>query len=106
VVSRCDLVIANDTMLLHMAGAQNVRALGIFGPTDPAQTRPLGASSDHLWLGPSRIPCAPCHRDGYYPPCLHDHRCMRSLSVESLLSRARALLGKAPRSASLGAAFG
>lgn len=106
VVSRCDLVIANDTMLLHMAGALGVRALGIFGPTDPAQTRPLQTSSDHVWLGPAELPCAPCHRDGFYPPCLHEHRCMRSLSVESVLGRARTLLGGSLQPVSVGAACG
>lgn len=92
VLSRCSLAIANDTMLLHAAEALGVPALGIFGPTDPAQTRPLSPRSDYIWLGPGEIPCAPCHQDGHYPPCLHDHRCMRSLTVERVLVRARMLL--------------
>jgi ADP-heptose:LPS heptosyltransferase len=92
VLSECRLAIANDTMLLHLAGAVGVPAVGIFGPTDPAHYAPLRAGSGHVWLGRAAVPCSPCHQDGFYPPCLNEHRCMRSLSVEAVLARAQSVL--------------
>jgi ADP-heptose:LPS heptosyltransferase len=95
VVSACRLVVTNDTMLLHLARALDVPALGIFGPTDPAHTGPRGEGSAHLWLGPDLVPCSPCHQDGFYPVCTYDHRCMNELPVDVVARTASALLGAA-----------
>lgn len=92
VVAQCGLVVANDTMLLHLAGAVDVPALGVFGPTDPAHYAPLRPGSGHVWLGREAVPCSPCHVDGYYPPCEFAHRCMRELTVDSVFERAMGLL--------------
>lgn len=92
VVSACRLVVTNDTMLLHLARVLEVPALGIFGPTDPAHTGPRGEGSAHLWLGPDLVPCSPCHRDGFYPVCTFDHRCMKELPVDLVARTASALL--------------
>jgi ADP-heptose:LPS heptosyltransferase len=92
VLATCDLAIANDTMLLHLAGALEVPAIGLFGPTNPAHYRPLHAGSDYLWIGGDALPCSPCHRDGYYPPCPFEQKCMRDLSVESVVDKAKLLL--------------
>jgi len=86
VLGACRLVVTNDTLTLHLAEALGTPTIGIFGPTDPAHYRPLGKRSTHLWLGET-LPCSPCHRDGYFPPCAFDHRCMKELSVESVLKK-------------------
>jgi ADP-heptose:LPS heptosyltransferase len=43
VVSRCDLLVAGDTPLLHLAAAQGTPAIGLFGPTDGRRRGPFGA---------------------------------------------------------------
>ncbi|MBI4024886.1 MAG: glycosyltransferase family 9 protein [Verrucomicrobia bacterium] len=91
VLSVCALAVSNDTLILHLAEALNVPVIGIFGPTDPSHYRPLGMRSAHLWLGES-LPCSPCHRDGFFPPCKYQHRCMRDLSVESILKKIEGML--------------
>ncbi len=83
VLGDCSLAVANDSFLLHLAGALGVRCIGIFGPTNPFHYRPLSGNSSFLWLG-DHLPCSPCHRDGYFPPCRHEHRCMRDLDVDSV----------------------
>ncbi|GEM_PF-960945 len=83
VLSVCQRVIANDTLILHLAEAMGVPTIGLFGPTDPAHYRPLGMYSTHLWLG-KKLSCSPCHQNGYFPPCHFQHRCMMELSVESV----------------------
>lgn len=38
----CDLVVCNDTGVMHVAAATGTPLAAIFGPTDPAQWKPLG----------------------------------------------------------------
>jgi ADP-heptose:LPS heptosyltransferase len=94
VLEACSAAVANDTFLLHLAQAVGVPAVGIFGPTDPAHYGPVGRGSSHLWLGPARVPCSPCHDNGYFPPCVNAHRCMRDLPVDAVLDRVLATLGE------------
>ncbi len=92
VVGACSVVVANDSFLLHLAGALGVPSVGLFGPTDPAHYRPLDSRSTHLWIG-GALPCSPCHRDGWFPVCRHDHRCMRDLEVGQVLREVEARVG-------------
>jgi heptosyltransferase-2 len=40
VMQRCDLVLCNDTGVMHVAGAAGARTLAVFGPTDPLRWAP------------------------------------------------------------------
>jgi ADP-heptose:LPS heptosyltransferase len=42
-LSWMDLVISNDTGIMHVAAAVGVPVLSLFGPTEPAQWAPTGA---------------------------------------------------------------
>ena len=90
VLSVCKRVVSNDTLILHLAEAMGVPTVGLFGPTDPAHYRPLGARSTYIWGG-EKLVCSPCHRDGYFPPCRFRHRCMTGLSVESVFQKVEEL---------------
>jgi ADP-heptose:LPS heptosyltransferase len=106
VLSACDRLVANDSFLLHLGEALGVPTVAIFGPTDPRHFRPLGALSRTLWLGPGRIPCSPCARNGgsSFPACAFGHRCTREISVESVL--AAAMDGVSAESVGRGPTFG
>ncbi|MGO9482752.1 MAG: glycosyltransferase family 9 protein [Candidatus Kryptoniota bacterium] len=41
-LKRMDIVITNDTGIMHLAAAVGTRTLSLFGPTDPLQWAPLG----------------------------------------------------------------
>jgi heptosyltransferase-2 len=56
------LVISNDTGPMHIAAALGVATIGIFGPTSPAWTAPLGTNAYHVR---TRAACAPC----FTSPC-------------------------------------
>ncbi|MBV8445934.1 MAG: glycosyltransferase family 9 protein [Candidatus Dormibacteraeota bacterium] len=45
VLARCDLLVAGDSFLLHLAAAVGTPAVGLYGPTDGGQRGPYGA--DH-----------------------------------------------------------
>jgi len=47
-LSVADLVITNDTGIMHVAAAVGAPVLALFGPTDPAQWAPIGAQHRFL----------------------------------------------------------
>ncbi|HKX83099.1 MAG TPA: glycosyltransferase family 9 protein, partial [Pyrinomonadaceae bacterium] len=85
ILSEIDLLISNDMGLAHIAPAVGTRAITIFGPTDPATTRPFG---DHAEIISANVECAPCMlRD-----CPIDHRCMTRVRVDEVFEKACAML--------------
>lgn len=88
-ISRADLVIANDTGPRHMAIALGRKVVTLFGPNDPAWTQ-TGYADEVQIVG--QAPCAPCQK----PACKqNNHACMRSIAVEQVCEAARELLHKA-----------
>lgn len=61
VISVCDLIIAGDTGIIHIASAFGVCTLSLFGPTNPELVAPRSTPAvKHLniWKKP---PCSPCY---------------------------------------------
>jgi heptosyltransferase-2 len=87
---RASLVLANDSGLLHLAAALGAPLLGIYGPTSPETSYPLGSRAWAMW---NRVQCAPCFKR----VCPIDHPCMMALGPEAVAPVARALLeGREP----------
>lgn len=59
VLSRCDLLVANDTGPVHMAAAVGTRCVVLFGPTRPDWTGPYGEGHRIIMRD---LPCQPCLR--------------------------------------------
>jgi heptosyltransferase-2 len=89
-LSRLDILVTNDSGPMHLAAALGVRCLALFGPTDPARTRPAG--EDHRVLYTDRW-CSPCFRRRC--PLLH-HRCLRAIDVEQVADEAGRLITRSP----------
>ncbi|MGA3323264.1 MAG: glycosyltransferase family 9 protein [Terriglobia bacterium] len=76
VLSRCRLLICNDSGPMHIATALGVPVVAVFGPTEPAWFGPLGqenrvVSQPGFW-------CRPC-----FDYCLFDQPyCLRTIGVE------------------------
>lgn len=88
VLKRVELLIGNDSGLVHVAGALGTPALALFGPTSVARWGPQG-NGVALSLG---LPCSPCSNHGGAKCPLGHHDCLQKLDVERVLSAARALL--------------
>ncbi len=56
-VSRCDLLVSNDSGLAHMASALRVPVIGLFGPTAPERSGPYLADK----VISMKLPCSPCY---------------------------------------------
>ncbi len=85
-ISLCRLFISNDSGLMHLADALGIPLLGIFGPTIPHKTRPIGKQSEILF---KKVSCSPCK----FRECPIDHRCMTGLTVGMVLKWVREKLG-------------
>ena len=74
----CALLITNDTGTMHLAAHLGVPVVAIFGSTEPALTRPLGAGHSILR---HHVECSPC----FLRECPIDFRCMRAVTAEEVV---------------------
>ena len=90
VLARGDLLIGIDSGPMHVAAAVGTPVVGLFGPTDPCRTGPLGEGHEVIF-----------HRQPCWRPCVHpvtpnckDRICMSAITVEEVLAAARRILAR------------
>ncbi|HEU4684691.1 MAG TPA: lipopolysaccharide heptosyltransferase II [Nitrospira sp.] len=86
-ITRCALLLTNDTGPMHIASAFGVPIVAVFGPTDWRTTAPYGR--DHAIVR-QPVECAPC----LLRECPIDHRCMTGVSVSQVLEAALNLVNR------------
>lgn len=88
-VAQCDLVIAIESGLLHLAGAVGTPVVGLFGAVSPALRLPLRSPATGVH---SDVPCRFCHHRtpaGHWRTgCPHNIRCMKELEVAQVYAAA------------------
>ncbi len=89
-ISKCDLVIANDSGPMHIAAALGVKTLGIFGPTNPKAHGPYSSNSDYVIK--EDLHCIICNK----LICPYEHECMKELPVSLILKKAEELINEKP----------
>ena len=55
----CDTVVSNDSGLMHIAAALNIKLIAIFGSSDPYHTPPMSSKAVIEYLG---LDCSPCFK--------------------------------------------
>lgn len=80
-LSRCRLLITNDSSLMHLAGLVRTPTLALFGPTDPLRTGVYPPSTSHRNLVPESVDCSPCHPGDRMQSC-ESGRCMLSIGID------------------------
>jgi len=87
-IKRCGVYITTDSAPLHIAACLKRPLIALFGPTDPKRHMPHAAVCKIL---KANVRCAPC----YNPVCPRDHRCMKRIKVEDVLSAVDELISGA-----------
>jgi ADP-heptose:LPS heptosyltransferase len=89
--------VGNDSCPLHIAAAVGTPAVGVFGPSNAEQFRPIGKRGYRQRIVRSELPCSPCfHFIGndapWVPNTCYSFACLKSISAEQVLDAAVELL--------------
>jgi heptosyltransferase-2 len=95
-LSKCALLICNDSGIMHLAAALDLPLIALFGPQSPVKFGPWGKRCRVLY---KRFPCSPC-RQRFFEECDPSPRgkpmCMETISVDEVIGNAQALLAGVP----------
>ena len=98
-IGKCGLFVGNDAGPMHIAAAQGVKTLGLFGPNIPLRFGPYGKGNIGLYKGYNCefSPCINVHK-GQVPDCLYPknsneyQKCMKNISVDDALKEVEKLV--------------
>jgi len=91
-IKKCDGFIGNDSGPMHIAAAQGVKTLGLFGPNTPVRWEPFGKGNAFVYMKNSckYSPCINTHK-GEVPNCLYSkksedyQKCMKAITVDNVM---------------------
>jgi len=79
-VKKCAVLVTGDSGPMHIAVAQQVPVVAIFGPSDPIRYAPYQQENHVMQRG---CPCQPCGKH----KCDIGHVCMEEITVEMVLAK-------------------
>ena len=80
------LAVGCDCGGLHLASLAGCPVVGIYGPTNPVKSGPLGQRNVVIYKG---LSCSPCRMK----QCEIEHRCLKDITPDELIEAARFILG-------------
>lgn len=89
-LARLDLLITNDSGLMHAAAALGTPTLAVFGSTNPLATGPLGRA---VRIVHHPVECGPCKK----PLCPTDLRCLTAIAADEVAQAGLELMEEAGR---------
>lgn len=87
-VKKCSIFISNDTGPMHVAAAQGVKTIGIFGPNLPERFAPFGKKNISIYKKVSCSPCINVHLGQVPKECMrkkNKYLCMLNIHVKDVL---------------------
>ncbi len=76
-LSRCHLLVTNDTGPMHVAAAVGTPTVALFGSTSPTWTRPFGVGHEVIY---KHLECSPC----FQKTCPIGYKCLHAIAVEEV----------------------
>ncbi len=88
-IPRLDIMIAMDSLNMHLAALQGVRVLSVWGPTHPfSGFGPYGQGDEGIIQVPTdKLNCRPCSVFGNKPCFRGDHACMNWITPRQVFER-------------------
>ncbi len=81
-LSLCDTVISNDSGLMHVAAALNIKLIAIFGSSDPTHTPPMSAKAVIEYLS---VNCSPCFKRKCQLAGDENLKCLRRITPKQII---------------------
>ena len=85
ILSRCNLLVCNDSGIMHLAASLQVPLVALFGPQSPVKFGPWGARCRVIYR---KFPCSPC-RQKFFEECKPSARmkpeCVEAITVEEVM---------------------
>ena len=85
ILARCNLLLCNDSGIMHLGAAINTPLVALFGPQSPVKFGPWGKKCRVVYKG---FPCSPC-RQKFFQECKPSQRskpeCMEAITVQDVL---------------------
>jgi len=92
VIEKSDLLICNDSGLMHVAVAVDTPVIAIYGPTDFTRTAPCGKK--HIIIR-KNLSCSPCFRMNgtkRVENCPYNYKCLESITVNEVFEAVKTKL--------------
>jgi len=92
-IKKCSAFIGNDSGPMHIAAAQGVKTIGLFGPNTPVRWAPFGKGNAFVYIGKNICDFSPCintHK-GQVPDCFYRRasldyqKCMKAIDVDRVM---------------------
>ena len=87
-ISKCSILIANDSGPMHISTAVGTPVLSLHGPTNPHLQGPYGDKHEFLQL--EELECINCN----LLDCPFNHECFKNITSELILKKVKALISK------------
>ena len=86
-ISLCKLFIGNDSGPMHVAAAQGVRTIGLFGCNLPVRFAPLGKNNHSIYKKSNQNACINVHK-GQVGECKHgiQNACVKKIQVDDVIN--------------------
>jgi heptosyltransferase-2 len=97
-VGHYGLMVSNDTGPMHIAAAQGVPTIGLFGPQTPVRFGPFPPERNIALYRPTE--CSPCINEvlSELKDCPYEGKCMNNITVDEVFEAVGKLLRKKPAS--------
>lgn len=91
IVQRASIYVSSDTGALHIAYGVGTPTVHMFGSGVQTKWAPQGRRYVVVNKG---LPCSPCTRFGYTPPCPYNVACMEAISVNDVIAAIEEVLSR------------
>jgi len=91
ILAQTKLLLTTDSGIMHLSVAVGTPVVALFGPGIEEKWAPRDGRSIVI---NKNLPCSPCTRFGYTPPCPYDAQCMKEISVDEVKEAINAILAK------------